>query len=145
MKILLISLINCCSLFAISADSVHYDVNANQLKMFMDAPIHTNHVLLGNLSFYDGSGSVYFTGGVVENVNEIDTILEISLIYGSVLDSRTVETIEYSYWGNTNELANAVEELDLNNLQLIIQPNTILGSVYETNTLQTKNAPDFYL
>ena len=62
MKKLLIVILFMNSLFGASVDSVKYDVNTNEVVLFFDTPVFTDHILLGLFSFSDGENIIQLTG-----------------------------------------------------------------------------------
>ena len=110
-----------------------YDLNSNVLSIDFDESILTGEVLLGLLEFTGGNESIVLTGGTILADTEVATTLDISLIYGQVMDMRADPddaTISYNYWGNTNDLADNVEAILNNGLTLNVSSGAFISSDY---------------
>ncbi len=115
------------TLFGVTATDAVYDLNTNVLEIVFDDNVRTDNVLLGLIDLSDGSETVQVDGGVIETAEVLYDTVRINLIYGTVLDERANNDEEtsntqadFKYWGNTNELANAVEELEISSLMIDI-------------------------
>lgn len=131
--------------FTIEMEDCAYDLNSNTISITFDNLINTQDVLLGLMAFSDGTIELPLTGGEIVTEDEFSQSVEISLIYGEIIDSRG----DYNYWGNTGDLAESVENMDLENLILIVQPpafvssdNQIIG--YQEISVETIYSEDIY-
>ncbi len=110
-----------------SITSASYNAGTNVLTItFSDSSIYTDNILLGRMAFDDDNGGpkpdVLFSGGTILNEGSHSDTLQISLIYGGIIDQWENRNI----WGNDLSLVNAIEALDLSSLKLVIEEGTFI-------------------
>ena len=110
-----------------------YDVSTNVLTIHFDDQIKTGNVLVGLLNVNDGSSSLQLSGGDVDTTIPLSDIINISLVYGTIVDSRG----SFLYWGKTNSLPTALEEMDIENLELTIGVGAFINSSNQINLAST--------
>ena len=125
-QILLAGLIGLTTAQSTSITSTSYDAGSNVLTITFADSIYTNNILLGRMTFDDDNGGpnpdVIFSGGTVLNEDFHSDVLQISLVYGGIIDQWENRDI----WGNDLNLVNAIEALDLSSLQLVIEEGAFI-------------------
>ncbi|NQU66980.1 MAG: T9SS type A sorting domain-containing protein [Candidatus Marinimicrobia bacterium] len=116
--------------FGFSPTGCTYDVSENVLTIQFLEPVKTDNVLIGLLSISDNNSTIQLTGGDILNPNQLADFVEINMVYGTVLDTRS----DLMYWGNTNQQAVALEELDIDNLTLNVSEGAFLDGLYQPNS-----------
>jgi len=125
-QILIAGLIHLTTVQSTSITSTSYDAGYNVLTIAFSDSIYTNNILLGRMTFDDDNGGpkpdVLFSGGTILNEGSHSDTLQISLIYGGIIDQWENRNI----WGNDLSLVNAIEALDLSSLKLVIEEGTFI-------------------
>ena len=112
--------------------SVSYDAGSNVLTITFSDSIYTDNILLGRMAFDDDYGGpkpdIIFSGGTVLTEETLSSAIQISLIYGDIIDQWTNpdDGKTRNIWGNDLTLVNAVEALDLSSLQLVIEEGAFI-------------------
>ena len=117
-----------------SITSASYNAGTNMLTITFSDSIYTDNILLGRMTFDDDNGGsrpdVIVSGGTVLTGDSLSSELQISLIYGGIIDQWEGRDI----WGNDLTLVNALESLDLSNLQLVIEEGAFINNIVEPFT-----------
>jgi len=117
-----------------SITSASYNAGTNMLTITFSDSIYTDNILLGRMTFDDDNGGsrpdVIVSGGTVLTGDSLSSELQISLIYGGIIDQWEGREI----WGNDLTLVNALESLDLSNLQLVIEEGAFINNIAEPFT-----------
>ena len=125
-QIFIAGLIHLTTAQSTSITSTSYDAGSNVLTITFSDSIYTNNILLGRMTFDDDDGGpkpdVLFSGGTILNEAPHSDTLQISLIYGGIIDQWENRNI----WGNDLSLVNAIEALDLSFLKLVIEEGTFI-------------------
>ena len=125
-QLLIVGLILLTAAQSMSITSTSYDAGSNVLTITFSDSIYTNNILLGRMTFDDDNGGpnpdVIFSGGTVLNEDFHSDVLQISLVYGGIIDQWENRDI----WGNDLNLVNAIEALDLSSLQLVIEEGAFI-------------------
>ena len=116
--------------FGFSPTGCTYDVSENVLTIQFAETVKTDNVLIGLLSISDNNSTIQFTGGDILNPNQLADHVEINMVYGTVVDTRS----DLMYWGNTNQQAVNIEGLDINNLTLNVSEGAFLDGLYQPNS-----------
>ena len=70
--------------------SASYNAGSNVLTITFSDSIYTNSILLGRMTFDDDNGGpkpdIIFSGGTVLNEDSVSSEIQISLIYGGIID-----------------------------------------------------------
>ena len=70
--------------------SVSYDAGSNVLTITFSDSIYTDNILLGRMAFDDDYGGpkpdIIFSGGTVLTEETLSSAIQISLIYGDIID-----------------------------------------------------------
>ena len=74
-----------------SITSASYNAGTNMLTItFSDSSIYTNNILLGRMAFDDDNGGpnsdIVISGGTVLTEDSLSSEIQISLIYGGIID-----------------------------------------------------------
>ena len=117
-----------------SFTSASYNAGTNMLTITFSDSIYTDNILLGRMAFDDDNGGprpdIIFSGGTVFAEDSLSSELQISLIYGGIIDQWGGRDI----WGNNLTLVNALESLDLSSLQLVIEEGAFINNNAEPFT-----------
>lgn len=104
--------------------TVMYNMNTNQLTLHFNQQIQTDLSDLNLVSIQDGSDTVLLTNAVIITENNLTNDLEITLLYGDVIDllvnhdDSNYNWQSFKYWGMSKDLVNAVESLNISQLSL---------------------------
>lgn len=115
-------------------ETATYDNSTNILTLeFPDAnTVSTRNVLLGRISISDGSNTYTLTGGTLPIENTNTNSLEISLVYGDIIDqlAQTIfgaaQTVEI--WGNNTNQVDEIESFDINNCSISFEAGAFIDS-----------------
>jgi len=124
-------------------ETATYDINTNILTVgFSDTDlVSTNNVLLGRISITDGSSVYTLAGGVLPDSSFFTNTLEVSLIYGEIIDqlSQTIfgsaQTVEI--WGNSTGQIDEIESFDLANCSISFEVGAFLDSTNSVSEAAT--------
>ena len=89
------------------------------------------------MAFDDDNGGprpdVVFSGGNVLTEDSLSLTVEISMIYGGIIDQWTNpdDLKTRNIWGNDLNLVNALESLDLLSLQLVVGEGAFINNISE--------------
>ena len=108
-----------------------YSVNSNVISLEFSEFVRTDTVNYNLILFDDGQNELIMSGGNVISDDLLSGIIEINLIYGAVIDERTYNYDSFYYWGNTKDLVNSFENLDMNNLFITVYSGAFVNQLYE--------------
>ena len=131
-RIFIVGLMDLTTAQSTTITSVSYDAGSNVLTITFSDSIYTDNILLGRMAFDDDYGGpkpdIIFSGGTVLTEETLSSAIQISLIYGDIIDQWTNpdDGKTRNIWGNDLTLVNAVEALDLSSLQLVIEEGAFI-------------------
>ena len=133
-KIFTAGVILVTNLQSTSIISANYNAGTNVLTITFSDSIYTDNILLGRMAFDDDNGGsrpdIIFSGGTVLTEDSLSSEIQISLIYGGIIDQWTNPDDQKirDIWGNNLTLVNALEALDFSSLQLVIEEGAFINN-----------------